>query len=261
MNQIQRFQPIPLRMRAFDNTDTPYTDAEWTVQVYRYTDDLEREILVAETPMEALVGDASVWQYLIDGALNTDVGVLEVIYTTTDLGLIAQGLDVIRESVQVIPELSSIWNVLSSELDVSGSIGALIVARLSYLLGEQYVTFTRPVDQLTGDFQLVRGDDYLASSGRPLPTWVSDEWAAYDLTGAVSVTFRAIGDAGTIFTQPVTVVSDTELRLQLPTALTSTFPTGRFALHYDIEAILASGDTLTLARGRVEVLEDVRVSA
>lgn len=122
------------------------------------------------------------------------------------------------------------------------------------------ITVTNPVSAETGDLELVRGDDYTASSGRVLPEWSSEDWAALDLTHAESVTFKAkTRYSSDILTAAVTVVSDTAVRLDsLTHTLTDELAVSSGEYRFDVEAVLASGDIVTLAQGFLNIVEDVR---
>lgn len=127
------------------------------------------------------------------------------------------------------------------------------------LITAENVSFSAPTDPITGDLTLVRGDDYTVTSGRALPEWSSDDWAAFDLTSAASISFRArTRYSETVFETAAAALSDTQVQVELSSAETGAFAVGREAYHFDIEAILASGDVVTLAQGQIHVLEDVR---
>lgn len=127
------------------------------------------------------------------------------------------------------------------------------------LITAENVSFTTPTDPLSGDLTIVRGDDYTVTSGRALPEWSSDDWAAFDLTSAASITFRArTRYSEMVFETAGAALSDTQVRVELTSAETGDFAAGRDAYHFDLEAVLASGDVVTLAQGRIHVLEDVR---
>lgn len=127
------------------------------------------------------------------------------------------------------------------------------------LISVDNVSFTAPTDPITGDLTLVRGDDYTLDSGRPLPTWASDDWAAFSLSTALSVTFKARTPySETIFAQAASVLSDTQVAVELTSAQTGAFAAGHDAYRFDLEAVLATGSVVTLAQGNITVIEDVR---
>jgi hypothetical protein len=127
------------------------------------------------------------------------------------------------------------------------------------LITAENVSFSTPTDPITGDLTLVRGDDYTVTSGRALPEWSSDDWTVFDLTSAESITFRArTSYSETVFEKAAAALSDTQVQVELTGAETSTFAAGRDAYRFDLEAVLASGDVVTLAQGHIHVLEDVR---
>lgn len=121
------------------------------------------------------------------------------------------------------------------------------------------VTVVAPVNAMTGNLEVIRGDDYTTTSGRPLPTWSSADWTPYDLSTATAIQFRAQpATGGTVFTKAVTALSDTEVRLELTDTETAAFAVGKDAYVFDISAVLLTGDVVTLVRGKMTVLRDVR---
>lgn len=140
------------------------------------------------------------------------------------------------------------------------SLGDELDTLLSAVAGN--VTSVAPVAPDTLNLTIVRGDDYTTSSGRTLPEWTSDGWSVLDLSAAASVTFKAKTRLGTtIFTKAMNILSDTQVRLQLTDAETAVFDVGVNAYRYDLEAILSvakGSDVVTLARGQMTVLEDIR---
>ena len=131
----------------------------------------------------------------------------------------------------------------------------------SLLISAENVSFSTPNDPITGDLTLVRGDDYTVSSGRTLPEWSSADWTPFDLSSAASVTFKArTRYSETIFEKAAVVISDTQVRVELTAAETAAFAVGRDAYRFDLEAVLATDDVVTLAQGMISVLEDVRIA-
>ena len=63
--------------------------------------------------------------------------------------------------------------------------------------------------------------------------------------------------SGSVFTKAAEVVSDTQVRVELTSAETADFAVGREAYSFDLEAILAVGDVVTLAQGKIHVILDV----
>lgn len=107
-------------------------------------------------------------------------------------------------------------------------------------------------DPIAVDKTVVRGDDYQAADGRALE-WGSSGWP--NLTGA-SVLFtaetygHALSRAGSV----VTPTGNAAVRAELSGADTGALPPGR-PYDYDVKATLAGGSEVTLARGRLLVLE------
>ncbi len=126
------------------------------------------------------------------------------------------------------------------------------------LITADNISMSAPTDPISGDLTLVRGDDYTVSSGRALPEWSSDDWTPFSLTTA-TVNFRArTRYSETVFEKAATVISDTSVRVEFTTAETGSFEVGRDAYSFDLEAVLATGDVVTLAQGRLSMIEDVR---
>lgn len=141
---------------------------------------------------------------------------------------------------------------------LSGHMSAGTVGGKLGMLGAGVVTFAAPVNALTSDLEIVRGDDYTAESGRALPEWSSEDWTPLDLSNAASVTLRARARySGAVFTKAAQVVSDTLVRVELTSAETAAFAVGREAYRFDLEALVASGDVVTLVRGKIHVDSDV----
>lgn len=187
-------------------------------------------------------------------------------YSATNLGL--TNLDATISSVLTaigaidfsgIP--AAVWDYATSALTTAGSIGEYLLAKLG-LLTQGAVTYTAPVDPITQTLTIVRGDDYTTASGRTLPTWEDADWAVLDLSAATSVTFKAeTRYSSTVFTKAMDILSDTEVRLQLTDAETAALAVGTNAYNYDLEAVLSvakGSDIVTLARGKMSVIEDVR---
>ncbi|MBI1260043.1 MAG: hypothetical protein GC204_21455 [Chloroflexi bacterium] len=133
------------------------------------------------------------------------------------------------------------------------------IAAKTDLIAADNVTTIAPLDPVSGDLTLVRGDDYTVSSGRALPTWSSDDWTVYDLLDAESVSFRARSRySETVFETAAAVLSATSVRVELTSAETGAFAVGHDSYTFDLQATLATGDVVTLAQGHLSVLADVR---
>ncbi len=133
------------------------------------------------------------------------------------------------------------------------------IAAKTDLIAANNVTTIAPIDPLSGDLTLVRGDDYTVSSGRALPSWSSDDWTIFDLTHAEAVTFRArTRYSETVFEKTAAVLSGTSVRVELTSAETGAFAVGHDAYQFDVQAVLATGDVVTLAQGHLSIREDVR---
>lgn len=142
---------------------------------------------------------------------------------------------------------------------LSGHTGVGTVGSKLGMLGAGVVTFAAPVNAQTSDLEIVRGDDYTASSGRALPEWSSEDWTPLDLSNAASVTLRARARySGAVFTKAASVLSDTQVRVEFTAAETAEFAVGREAYSFDLQAVLAAGDVVTLVQGKIHVKFDVQ---
>ena len=254
---------------AYDPSPAP------TVAVVRYNaDDGSGETLVT--------GQASVdtgvtgrLAYLLDSADNDALGVLEATFTTTDTGIdpllrtASASVDVeASASVDLSPVLTAIagipaavWAYATASAGAVSTFGGKLLDALNTLLTRTSagVTVVAPVNAMTGNLEVIRGDDYTLTSGRPLPTWSSADWTPYDLSTATAIQFRAQpATGGTVFTKAVTALSDTEVRLELTDTETAAFAVGKNAFVFDIQATLLTGDIVTLVRGYMSVVRDVR---
>lgn len=232
------------------NDGTPYdpTPAP-TVDVRRYNaDDGSGETLVsAQASIDTTITGR--FAYILDSAENDALGILEAAFTTSDTGITAL-LRTAYASVDVEPAIDVDLSTIEADLDTI----------LNALAGG--VTSTAPVDPEALTLTIVRGDDYTTDSGRTLPEWTSDSWTPYDLSAAASVTFKAKTKYGTtIFSKAMDILSDTEVRLQLTTAETAAFDVGANVYSYDVESVLSvakGSDVITLAQGKMTVVQDVR---
>lgn len=159
----------------------------------------------------------------------------------------------------------AVWDKATDDLTTAGSIGKWLLDHISAIqaktdpLGALPITFVTPLSAQTGDLEIVRGDDYTLSSGRGVPEWTNDDWTPLSLTTALNLSFRArtrYSDA--VFVKAAQAVSDTQVRVELTMEETVGFAVGRDAYRFDLEAELATGDIVTLAQGKIHVIEDVR---
>jgi hypothetical protein len=132
---------------------------------------------------------------------------------------------------------------------LASAISAAVVAALG---GSAEVTLLSPVLD-GGSVVLTQGDDYLAADGRAL-SWSSTAWP--DLTGA-TIRFGAKHRVFTADTVAATgaVVSASSARVELPASVTDSLRVGQWG--YMLEATLSTGHVVTLASGRLHVLEDL----
>ncbi|MEO8394960.1 MAG: hypothetical protein ABI700_18330, partial [Chloroflexota bacterium] len=62
----------------------------------------------------------------------------------------------------------------------------------------------------------------------------------------------------TVFEKAAAVLSGTSVRVELTSAETGAFAVGHDAYQVDLQAVLATGDVVTLAQGHLSIREDVR---
>lgn len=137
------------------------------------------------------------------------------------------------------------------EVDMSGVLDALAVLQAS--LGAANITVTAPV-AASGTVTLYQGDDYDAAHGRGVAFAVADDVHALglDAVGAV-VSFKC---AQATWTGTATETEAGYTLVFEPTAA----QTGALTMRrqgYEVEAVLADGDVVTLATGTLAVERDV----
>ena len=176
---------------------------------------------------------------------------------------ISVDLSPVLAAIAALP--AGIWNYLVSGWGAVTTAGGWLASVLNAirartdLISAGSLTVVSPVNAATGSLEVIRGDDYTVSSGRALPAWVSDDWTPYDLSTATAIQFRAQpATGGTVFTKAVTALSDTEVRLELTDTETAAFAVGKNSYLFDIQASLLTGDIVTLVRGTMSVVRDVR---
>lgn len=107
----------------------------------------------------------------------------------------------------------------------------------------------------SGDFTIYQGDDYQAAESRQL---VWNLAGAPDLTGA-TVTLSIVSSSVTL-TKTATLSDEGEATQVVIVTLTDTQTATLYpseATSYDLSAVLANSNVVTLARGQVRVKEDV----
>lgn len=119
------------------------------------------------------------------------------------------------------------------------------------------ITYTGPVAQ-TGNIVITRGDDYSATDGRALEWTTTDAATWPDLTNALPVTLTTSPVAGGALTKAAAIITATGATKKVRVELTATDTTLAVGTHkYDLQATLASGRKVTLARGDFTVRQDI----
>ena len=122
------------------------------------------------------------------------------------------------------------------------------------------VTLINPITEAL-ELILVRGDTYTIASGREdLPEWSSPEWSPLGLTSAPAITFKASRTSGgaVVLSLPVTALSATRIQLELDSDDTSHLSPLSGGYSYDIQLTQTGGAIITLVRGKMTILSDVR---
>lgn len=250
-------QPVTISFAWWDSNDAPITATLTPTPTLTITEPDGTETVVELVKR----GSTAYWDY----ALTPDAaGVWALQGYCADASVAVAYPDVIALWVTTndladIPAL--VWNYMVSGWGAVSTAGGWLKQALDTLLTRTSggVTVVAPVNALTGNLEVIRGDDYTVSSGRALPAWVSDDWTPYDLSTATAIQFRAQpATGGTVFTKAVTALSDTEVRLELTDTETAAFSVGKDAYVFDIQATLLTGDIVTLVRGYMSVVRDVR---
>ena len=113
------------------------------------------------------------------------------------------------------------------------------------------ITYSGPVNPVTGTVTLIRGDDYYTADGRAIVFSLPVGGGIPNLTGAmVSATWYKAGSEASALSVPGTVANagtaNQSVTVQLSAAQTATLTDGTYQLV--VRAALASGHTDTLAR-------------
>ncbi len=183
--------------------------------------------------------------------------------------------DCAAEYTEVVP----LWvttNALSdvqaktSQLQFTGSVGqekvnsvddhlddeiAAILLKTN-LISAGNITLSDPLNATTKRLTLIKGDSYEADTPRPL-VWESADYATFDIA-SVAFKYRSVNNATAAVTKAGTALSTTQMRVELTSTETGALEVGNDAYNYDLEATLTNGDIVTLARGKITVIADVR---
>ena len=232
--------------------------AGWTSPAATISKDGNTSASATNTPTEIASSWGIGYLDLTSTEMNADAVIVKA--TASNSGALAQVVVLYPQGAGdiVIDLTEPSIEAIVADMDANSTQLARI-ANKTDLIAVNNVTYSAPVDPVSGDVTLVRGDDYTVSSGRALPSWSSDDWTAFDLTHAESVTFRARSRYGeTVFEKTAAVLSSTQVRVELTSAETGDFAVGRDAYDFDLQAILVTGDVVTLAQGQMSVIGDVR---
>lgn len=152
---------------------------------------------------------------------------------------------------------TAVWNVLTSAITLTGSIGKLIRDKLA-LLGSGQVTLTAPVAD-NSTVTIVRGDDYTDAHGRALE-WTASGGFTPDPTTADSIVLTVKKGSTVLITASVDAPDDSTLKCELADTDTEINPSSGY--DYDIEATFpAAGSeivTYVLKQKGFVVLKDVK---
>lgn len=155
---------------------------------------------------------------------------------------------------------AAVWNRLTSALTTTGSIGAWLLSEIAATrnrvnaLSASIVTVTSPV-ALSGDVEIVQGDDYSATDGRSL-LWRDSGGTWLNLTGAtVTVAIGSWTKAGTVLDAGTSAQG---VQLQLTAAETAALDVGRMACGVRATGAVGSGGRVaTLVRATATVVRRV----
>jgi hypothetical protein len=140
---------------------------------------------------------------------------------------------------------TAVWGALTSALTTAGSIGKLLVDKITNVAQTgSTVTVSSPV-ATSGGATIIQGKDYSATIGTQLAWTLS----APPVTTPTSVTFTCVQLA---FSKACSYSSPT-ITLTLTAAETAAFPTGRYV--FEIEAVISTLKT-ALVSGALTVSPD-----
>lgn len=152
----------------------------------------------------------------------------------------------------------SVWDVLTASIVTANSIGAHLLEKLA-LITTGTTLVVPSVVASSGDFSIVRGDDYDADDGRELE-WSSEDWPDLTSNTALTLTARNPTDDTEVLTvtgsATATGAGSQTVRFELVASDTSGLTITRAPWEFDVQVTLASGNIVTLVRGYMTLLED-----
>jgi hypothetical protein len=240
-------QVVTLYFRFLDSTGTPLdiTAPEDAPTLYL---ELNGATVVNDDATLTATGFEQWWEYAYTATASGEVFARA---KTTDSDAAGDGttepvtFEVSRFGFTGTEGAYKVNSTLGTELD--GKIG---------LISAGNITLSDPLNATTKKLTLTKGDSYEADTPRPL-VWESADFATFDIA-SVAFKYRAVNNASAAVTKAGTALSTTQMRVELTSSETSALEVGSDAYHYDLEATLANGDIVTLARGKITVIADVR---
>lgn len=158
--------------------------------------------------------------------------------TAIQSGLAVPGDEMALTTSERSSIVSAVWNALTSAMTTVGSIGNLLVEKLTLLVAGS-ITISVPVLP-NGNARTIQGDDYLLEDGRAL------EWAISTTADLPDAEIAVI--LGGLTTFEAELVGDNTVRLELTRTETAAIPVGNH--DFAIVATQDDGDVITLLEGR-----------
>ena len=250
--------------------------------------DIDAKISSASAPTAAQVATA-VWQdatagdFTVSGSIGKSLGgaftaLGTSVFTTAALanapggGNVTVGgyaanqdpatlvLDVAAASHNTAGTIGAKINAAGSSADplLNNVPGAYVQPEAGWVLGQllaKSITFTGPVNPVTGQISLIRGDDYYAADGRALTFAVPYGSGNPNLTGA-AVTFNLVSTTGKVTASVTMAVANPGASNQSVSAELSSVQTNLLAFGQYVAvgfAVLADGHIVTFLLGQCTV--------
>ena len=160
--------------------------------------------------------------------------------------------------VEIEPEsLAAVWDVTLSEHQNAGTTGKALQDVVSATLRIQETTIIfAPVNPVTKQITLIRGDSYLESDGRALKFVFGSSPNLQDRTLKFVAVDSSNGDQKLVVTPTLSIQNGKQIvTVELTSANTSLLPAGHNSVSYEIEAI-KDNQKITLVIGSMTVLKD-----